>query len=468
MAETPEPLSPLWYLEKLYAKLLNRQASNDYYQNYYDGNHPFEVATIRYKNDFIAMLNKVCDNWMPLVVDAVEERLTVQGFRYGEEPKSDKDAWAIFQRNHLDEDSTILHNTALTLGTCYELVWGDKDDQPIITVEHPNEMVTATQPGNRRNILAALKVWRDDWLGDGAVFADLYLTDYVYHYHFGLKSSEWEEFKDPTKNPLGEIPVVQFTNRSNLYGTGKSEFLDVITTQDQINKLVKDMIVASEFAAFPQRWATGLVEERDEHGVLINPFIAELNRIFTTENEDASFGQFQPADLGNYVRAIENRIQSLASRTRTPPHYLLGQSGQFPSGESLRAAETGLVAKVNRRKTALDGSHEKSMSLSFKVMGDPRWREYNVETIWKDSESRSDAQLSDSLVKLMSIGVPQQALWERYGFSPPEIERFRIYKMDEAIQGILNGTGPFSPSQNVPSATTETSNGQPSAIAESV
>ena len=42
-------------------------------------------------------------------------------------------------------------------------------------------------------------------------------------------------------------------------------------------------------------------------------------------------------------------IQHVAAQTRTPPHYLLGAMGSFPSGESLKATETGLVAKVRRK-----------------------------------------------------------------------------------------------------------------------
>jgi hypothetical protein len=58
-------------------------------------------------------------------------------------------------------------------------------------------------------------------------------------------------------------------------------------------------------------------------------------------------------------------IQHVAAQTRTPPHYLLGQSGAFPSGESLKATETGLVAKVKRKQTTFGETWEEAMRLAF-------------------------------------------------------------------------------------------------------
>ena len=64
-------------------------------------------------------------------------------------------------------------------------------------------------------------------------------------------------------------------------------------------------------------------------------------------------------------------IQHVAAQTRTPPHYLLGAMGSFPSGESLKATETGLVAKVRRKMLSFGEGWEEAMRLAFAVEGEP-------------------------------------------------------------------------------------------------
>lgn len=59
----------------------------------YDGNHPLSFTTSEYRQEFSSMLRGVSDNWMALVVDAVEERLHVEGFRMGDQPAGDAEAW---------------------------------------------------------------------------------------------------------------------------------------------------------------------------------------------------------------------------------------------------------------------------------------------------------------------------------------------------------------------------------------
>jgi hypothetical protein len=46
----------------------------------------------------------------------------------------------------------------------------------------------------------------------------------------------------------------------------------MVPLQDGVNKLITDMLVASEFAAFRQRWVTGIEIPRDENNNPIEPF----------------------------------------------------------------------------------------------------------------------------------------------------------------------------------------------------
>jgi hypothetical protein len=470
--------SPQWWLLNLYRRLLGRLPEIRRYEDYYEGRHRLNFVTSEYREEFGKMLAGVTDNWMALVVDAVEERLHVDGFRIPDdsgEGQADKSAWTTWQRNCLDADSELVHQIALQAGSAYAMVWYGAEDTAEITAEHPSQTIIAYAGGSRRERLAALKTWTDEWTG--AVRANVYMPDGIYKFEsskvpaptdyvtpsgrardLGLVwdrtwsvSSEDDGF---VENPLGVVPIVEFRNRPRMLGVGRSEIADVISTQDQINKLVCDMLVAAEFSAFRQRWATGVEVPTDPvtGKELDDSFAAAVNRLWSVPSDAARFGEFGETDLGNYVKAIENRVQSLASRTRTPPHYLLGQSGSFPSGESLKATETGLIAKVRSRQRHFGEAWEEVMRLSFMVQDESAAAEqYSSETIWADPESRSESEHVDALIKLRGLQVPLKQLWEDAGYTPPQIERFDGMLIGEALNRIMSGQ-PAAP--------------QPSAMAE--
>ena len=124
------------------------------------------------------------------------------------------------------------------------------------------------------------------------------------------------------RNRLGVVPLVPLINRPRLDGTGQSELLSVLPIQDAINKLVMDMIVASEFSAYRQRTATGISIEIDEvTGEPVEQFQADVARIWAAENEKAQFGTLEASDLQPFVSGVEMLIQHLASQTRTPYHF---------------------------------------------------------------------------------------------------------------------------------------------------
>jgi hypothetical protein len=166
--------------------------------------------------------------------------------------------------------------------------------------------------------------------------------------------------------------------------------------------------------------------------------------MWASGNEDAKFGEFDAADLRSPVAAVEMIIQHIASTTRTPYHYFLQHGGQPPSGESLRASETGLVAKAKRKQRHFGESWEEVIQLAGKVIEDAALSvAEGAETHWRDPESRTEAEHVDALVKLASIGVPHEQLWEDAGYSPQQIERFAEMIARQPVDPIK--ASPFAP-----------------------
>lgn len=445
----PEPGTSEWWIKRLSDELNSRHDEMTLNENYYDGNHNLLFATPKFRSAFGQMFSAFSDNFCEVVVDATEERLSVDGFRFGgdENPQADKEAWRIWQANGLDAESQVCHTESLVKSRAYTLIWNNPADPetPLITVEDPLQMVVAHDPANKRLRKAAFKRWLDD---TGFMFGYLYLPDRIEKYRSRkpiekavskaeLEAIVWDPWEEedeawPLKNPLGEVPVVAFTNRKRLTGAGKSEIQTVRPIQDAINKMCADMLVSSEFAAFIQRWITGVEVPIDpETGRPIETFKAHVDRIFATESENAKFGEFSQHDPKVFIGPIEMFIQHLATQTRTPPHYFLASMGNFPSGESLKSAETGLVSKVKRKARHFGESWEETLRLSFKVLGDARGSVSDAETLWQNPEFRTMGELVDALVKLKQIGVPDRALWEEYGATPQQMARWEELKDQE-------------------------------------
>ena len=471
--------SPAWWASKLEVDIRRRNLLIQLYEDYYEGRHKLTFASAQFRDAFASMLSAVSDNWIPLVINASVERLNPQGFTFGDSREGDREAWNIWQHSYMDADASLSFTEACKHGESYLLVWpveeaarrgvfgmnfARKSSQtpPQITVEHPSQMIVQRSGGDRRKIEAAFKCWIES---DGSTHGTLYLPKTIHrlkkHPDHGWIDRPGAVAESP--NRLGIVPVVPITNDPHMLGCrppasimasphdapdvaiglGRSDQADIVSTVDQINKLLCDMMVASEVSAFKQRWATGLEVPKDEDGNDVEPFKAAVDRLWLAPpDEDGQnnvrFGEFTATDLKNYTGAMESRIQSLAARTRTPPHYLLG-SIVNASGDALKAAETGLASKVKGKAKSFGEGLEEAMRLAFAWMDDERASDKSAETKWGPFESRSESEYVDSLVKKMAIGVPKEQLWEDAGYSPQQINRFKSMLLEEGARQDIFG-----------------------------
>lgn len=445
---TLEPGSPEWWVARLSSRLDDRYRSMKRFDDYYNGIQPLAFASSKFALAFGDRFPAFSSNFMSLVVDTHRQRLHVQGFRFGDEQEGDKDAWRFWQANDLDAWSHIAHTESLVKGVAYALVWLEfGTDIPQVTIEDPLQTIVEYSPGNRRHRRAALKRFVGD---DDHMHATLYLPTGIYKFRSQQRVSEfssarwthlavWEQRivageEWPLPNPIGVVPIVAIPNRPRLTSEGQSELAPVTGNQDAINKLRADALIASEFAAFRQRWVIGLDIPTDpETGQAVEPFKAAVDRLWMVPPPDADdtdppevkFGEFEATDLGPYATMIGLEVQHLGANAQTPYHYLLPQSGQPPSGESLKSAETGLVAKVRDSQVHKGEAWEEVVRLNFRWLNDSRADIVDGETIWADPESRTEAAHTDALTKWKSFGIPDEFIWEELGLSPQQITRIK-------------------------------------------
>lgn len=437
-----KPETPAGWADYLSMQLTAQAIEAERMNDYYEGRHAFLFAQDKFRRAYVDLIGGFADNFCSLIVDAVAERLAVEGFRMTEDPEADRDAWNIWQRNDMDSRSSTAMVESLVAARSFATVWGDQDGNPIIELEDATELITWGETSDRRIPEMALKRWVDEW---GTWHARLWTPTASYKMTGTSNFGTWGDYI-VTPNPLGIVPVVELANRPRLRFDPSSELRLVAPIQDAINKVVRDALVASEFAAYPQRWVTGLEIEEDEEGQpKPPPFNPALDRMFQAEDSTVNFGQFQAADLGNYAKLIDMLVQHLATISRVPFHYFLLNGGQAPSGEAITSAEAGLVAKVRDRQMHFGDGWERVMRLAFRVLDDPRAQASNAETIWRDPEYRTEGQHIDALVKLRSLGVPLQQLWEDAGYSPAQVERFDALRRDDMMLAAQADAAAFMP-----------------------
>lgn len=478
MSATPSPDDPLWWLTRMSLLLNARNSKLQLYRDYYEGRHKLRFADQKFRAAFGSLFADYAENICELIVDSCAERLHVTGFRMGPDQNADKDAWGIWQANKLDAHSQILHKTSLIEGEAYLGVWSNPKDasHPLIRALDPRSTIVVHGPEDPIERRAAMRRWRDDWTG--AVFATVYLPDGIYKYkataagaivppiqpedadrfQFGLLAG-WEKREVqgepwPLPNPLKVVPIVPFPNMPTPGLLGISELATVIPVQDAINKLASDMLIASAFAGFPQRYGINLpLKVNPETGEVtfetgaIDTNVDRLIAFGLTNPGDPEpkFGEFQEASLEPFTKAIAQRLQMIATDKRVPAHYILGGQGTFPSGEALRAVEAPLVTKVRDKMQWLGEAHEEVIRLAFSILGDDRGKTTDSEVIWKDPENQTESQHVDALLKLRALDVPPEVLWERYGFTPVEIERMK--KINAAEAAAAPAVPPSDPTQ---------------------
>ncbi|WP_431999322.1 phage portal protein [Streptomyces sioyaensis] len=455
----PQPAvqSPEWWRDRLYAALCKRSAETQRFDDYYECEHPLPFLHEKARDPFRRLLRMSRANYMELVVDALVGRLEVAGFQSDAAGDADKAAWELWQENNLDGGSQLGFLEAAIRGESYMLVSPPEGRRKAwrITPEHPTQVITEAVPGEPGELAAALKLWLDDWTG--RLCCTVYLPTNVYKFdapepQMGGKP-QWERREVVGeewggRNVLGEVPFGPLANRPRMLKPGASELRSVTGIQDRINKTIADRMMTQEFAAFPQKWVTGMEIPVDENGQDIEPFDVAVNKILIAEESGAKFGQFAAADLTGYLKGKEADVHDIAAITSTPPHYLLGSMVNL-SAEALKAAEAGLIHKIYARRRFLEEGLERTMRLAG-------FGASSARIVWKSPEWRTEGELVDALVKMSTLGVPREVLWERWGATPQEIERWRQLSEDaltRAMDGDLAaGYGPKPEPAGAPAA----------------
>jgi len=418
--------------------------------NYYEGRQPLTYMHPEIFRELQDRIRPVIIGWPQLVVDTVEERLDIEGFRLPDKESADKDLWRVWQDNDLDEQSQLGHVDALVMRRSYVAVGTHEDDlargserdrgqdTPLVTVESPLEVFADIDPRNRRVRAALRRVQETNSIARVTErYATLYLPDETVWFDW---AGGWREI-DRDQHKLGVVPVVPLVNRARLrhsrrtgvgalrtqYGT--SELAPIIPLSDAANKLATDMMVAAEFVAIPLRgfWGLGPGDLVDEKGNKLTALQAIMGRFLTLQEEGGREFQFNAASLDNFHRSINELARMVAAVAGLPPHYLGFTTDNPASADAIRSAEARLVKRAERKQRAFGGSWEQVMRLVRRLQSgdwDPRLKRLEVQ--WRDASTPTVAQKADATVKLFNLPKPiitRRQAREDLGYSDIQIRR---------------------------------------------
>ena len=418
-------------LVRLDAKLAAAIPGIDRLDKYFEGEQPLKYMAAAMEDEIGDRVHQLIINILRFGAEAYENRLDVEGFRYRGQSSSDEELWRIWQANGLDEQSQQAHLDSLALERSYAIV-GSGDTagaDPIVTVESPLQVFAERDPRTRQ-VSGAIKRWQEGEGKDAVQRATLYLPDSTESFAF---AKEWKSAGKADSHELGRVPVVPLVNNPRIMRPdGRSEFVDVISIADALNKMATDMMVSGEYHAMPRRWATALSADDfvDSKGNPIGVWSRDAGRLWATESDKTKFGQFTESDLSVFHNSIKLLMQVGSQLLALPPHYTSFVGENPTSADAIRSSETQLVKRVERKHTYLGGAWEdvQRLVLRFKTgKWDPAAD--GLETVWRDPSTPTIAQKADAVVKLVQAGVlPIEQARVDLGYT--QEQRSRMTEMD--------------------------------------
>lgn len=425
-----------------------RQESDRKFSRYYDGKFDLSFASRSFRESFGSWLREIGYNRCRGVVDALSDRTTVIGWEATKGGDAlAKKAEEIWLRNRMDNRQNEVVREAYRCADGYVVVWPDEavPNQARFYANHAHCMTVVYDEEYPDHIDFAVKAWKVERGPDkGRWRVTAYYPDFLYRYitinkpdgvpeKFNRLIPYEDDGQPEVANPLGEVPVVHFGNDADTGTFGTSELADVVPLQDGANKAIADQLVASEYAAYPQRVIIGIDEpEKDDQGRAINPFQPGMFRIWTMPGssdgeQPVNVTQFEPADISKFIEVQDAWDTKIARVSRVPVHWL-NQSGDFPSGESLKTAEAPFVSKVRDRQMSFTSPWSRVMALGLRIEGAGEDEVAAIKPKWMPAESRSEREKYEIAQMQRVVGVPEETIWAGLGFSVDEITKMREQK----------------------------------------
>lgn len=411
-------------------------------------------------------------NFLPLVVSVISQNLHVDGYRQSGDtvnevmaPQRPQPGWDSFRANRMVSRQHGVHRSVIKLGSAYVVVLPGS----MSTDEEQLSDVPVIRPVSPRYMTAFYADEIDDeWPqfaiqvrsvnlpgGKARVYVSVYdeATRYILSGTPGASVDQQKSFRladpdDPlldgqspiASHDLGVCPVVRFLYESDLDGEAdcQGEVEPLMPIQDQINFDTFNLMISTQFAAFRQRWVSGMAPV-DEEGRAAAPFQPGVDRVWAAEDAGTKFGEFGETALAPYSGVREDGIRHMSTISQIPPYSLLGQVANL-SAEALAAAKDGQDRHVDEIKANLTDPWRNVFRLESLARGDKEgWNDLFGTVIWRDTSARAFGATIDGLTKAAQmLGVPEEELWPLIpGVTQETVATWRLAKQRADAQQLV-------------------------------
>ena len=432
-------------LELSLRTLAGKQEIYTKYWQYFQGDHPLIFNAEKLRNIFKDIDARFTENWCGVVVDSVLDRVQLTGFTVANNEALTKQLNALFLSTELNLDADDAHLAALVTGESFIIAWLNDDDEIEAFYNDPRQCHVFYMADNPRKKRLAAKWWNGD---DGHRYVTLYYPDRLEYYRtakpvkaetqtkhgdYVLIDENGDLTDQPAENTFSQIPVFHLRRERRKV---RSELATIIEPQDSINKLVSDMMVAAEFGAFRQRYIISQVS-------VIGKFTNSPDEIWGIpagdgEGEGTRVGEFSATDLDNYIKAIDQRVNTVAAISRTPKHFFFSQGGD-PSGDALVTMEGPINKKASRYIARFAATWRKVAQFLLELSGSVV-AEIDIEPNFVEPATIQPMIASQIRKTNIDAGIPliTQLKWE--GWTAEEIDELQ-QDMDETTQRQQAGIG---------------------------
>lgn len=425
------PDSPQQWLEELTVRLDAQRLRLQPLRDYVTGNAPLPQGATEVAEAYQKWQKLSRTNYPNLIVDAVAERMTISGFRVGEDSQDNDPARELWRRSLGDAISPDIHRDMLTYGKGYGMAAAGRAGA-VLTHESPFTTITDHDPLEPMWVRAGLKIWRD---GD-IDYAVLHLPGVVHYYqrvaagpHLLRVRGGWQPSKPSAGTRLDRVPIVRFTNRDQV-----GEFALHTDLLDRINWVILQRLLIIAMQAFRQRAIKGDLPEFDSEGNEIDyseVFIPGPDALWELP-DGVDIWESTPGDISGILSAVKDDLRDLSAVTRTPMSVLSPDSAN-QSAEGAAFMREGLVFKVEDRIHRASPAWETLVGLGLQLDGAPT----RVLTQWAPAERQSLAEKADAAVKLATALPWRRVMADVLGYPADEIDRMESERAADALTALL-------------------------------
>jgi hypothetical protein len=426
-------------VSRLVIQVQSKRYALELHNAYYEG-------TFRVQNLGIsvppAMANvRVAMGWPRVAVDALDERLNLQGFRFPDSNDLDSGLMDIFQANGLDCYAPMAHVDALVFKSAYVAIGTNDDDAslPLLTVESPLDFAVEWDARTHK-MLAALRLYQFE----GSQQATLYLPDQTVSL---VKHNGWTVVDRDVHN-LGEVLVERIVNRPRSYDIdGTSEITpELMSITDAACRTLLGLEVAREFYSAPQRYILGADEAafQGADGTPKSGWETYMGRVLALEpNADGvvpTVGQFTSYDPATFTKVVDMYAQIVSSLTGLPPDVLGFSQSNPPSIDTIKATDR-LRRKADRKALTFGESWCHVMAKALLVRdGTCPDNVHQMSAVWGDTGVPAPAQVTDAIFKQVSMGylpATSDVVGEVLGYDSAQRARIEADRITDAGASFL-------------------------------